>query len=139
MKLINLTFIIGLPCSGKTTFLKGISNSCLKIDDPIDFNKDVKEKILKYISKLNWSFHKKEIYISDCNFCIDDVLINAITKIEDININFNFKYIYFENNVDKCLINLKKRTDKGDNRKVENYIKQLSKIYKPVNYIEINC
>jgi uridine kinase len=139
MKLINLTFIIGLPCSGKTTFLKGIKESCLKIDDPIDFKTDVKDKIIKYISKSNLFSCKKDIYISDCNLCNDDILIKAITRIEDINMNFNFKYIYFENNVDKCLINLKKRKEKGDNREVENYIKQLSKIYTPVNYININC
>lgn len=135
MKLINLTFIIGLPCSGKSTFLKGIDNSCLKIDDPVNFDTDVKNKIIKHISK-----SKKDIYIADCHLCNDDVLINAITRIENISINFNFKYIYFENNVDKCLINLKKRTDNGDNRKVEEYIKYLSKIYKPqVNYKIINC
>lgn len=139
MNMINLTFIIGLPCSGKSTFLKGISDSCLKIDDPVNFDTDVKDKIIKYISKSNWGFCKKEIYISDCNFCIDDVLIKAISKIEDISMDFNFKYIYFENNVDKCLINLKKRKDEGDNREVENYIKQLSKIYTPVNYTEIYC
>ncbi len=114
---MKITFVVGLPCSGKTYFLQQQKNSLI-IDDPTNFS-----DVVKQISDTE----HKNIFIADCNFCIKETLHKAITLLENF-FSFEKDFVFFGNNPQKCLTLMKVR---NDGRQVEQYIKHLSKIYCP--------
>src|ERR1035437_3143132 len=102
-----ITLIIGLPSSGKTTYAKTLNG--LLVDDP----QSVKE--LPDVCN--------HLIITDPNFCVQNVLDNAIQYLQEKYQTYNIKRIYFENNPQQCLKNCKKE------KLVKNYIKYLSTQY----------
>lgn len=110
--------VIGLPASGKTTYLSQLTN-CEKIDDPLNI-----VDVYNIIDNTGYS----TIYIADCHLC--DITIRK-TAIELLLKRYScvIEEILFPNDPELALSNLQKRIANGDNRKVEHYINYLSKIY----------
>ncbi len=99
--------VIGLPGSGKTTFLKTVDG--LVVDDITDL-KSIPETF-------------ENLYISDINFCV------GTEKAEEYLSKFGHKIvkIFYENEPEKCIINVNNR---NDGRLIsEQFIRFLSKQY----------
>jgi hypothetical protein len=120
---MNTVLLIGLPCSGKSTFAQKLNNhNIYEIID--DFNEPLTIKEKLEISAKN----QTNLIICDINFCIFEIREKAknllwkcgYTKITEL---------YFENNVDKCLNNLIYRNGLGDSRAVQNAINLYSQHY----------
>ena len=124
---MRITYIIGLPGSGKTFLaneLNRTENNYI-IDDPKSFTKD----ILPYLDG-------RDLIITDPILCIPKIRKKSwivITQgLFENNIdqkNITAQYIYFENDIDKCKKNVKRRKKEGDNRDVEISIELLSELY----------
>lgn len=113
MNKLTITLIIGLPGSGKTYLLNHKYSHCDIIDDIIDLN--------QLPSKMN-----NNIAISDVLFCVKNIRDKAILKLSKQYTDVNIECVYFENDAQKCLNNVKYR---DDNRKVLGFIKKYSKGY----------
>lgn len=96
---MKITFIIGLPGSGKSTFIKQYENDAVIIDDP-------KKKDIVNIQETEW------LIISDPNFCNKQTLNNAKKYLENKFSNLYFEYIYFENDVENCINNINHRNER---------------------------
>ena len=79
-----IVFLIGPPASGKTTYLTTIKNNKI-IDDPINFDTDIKPFI----------FNFDTLYIADPNFCNIDILNSAKELILTHNPEVTFKHLLF--------------------------------------------
>jgi tRNA uridine 5-carbamoylmethylation protein Kti12 len=88
---MKIILLIGLPCSGKTTFLSKLDKNVVNIiDDP------------KSIDDILLNLNKSKInYISDCNLCLIENLNFLNSKLNEIYQNLDLNYLYFENNIDK--------------------------------------
>lgn len=98
MKKFKINFLIGLPCSGKSTFLSKLKD-LLIIDD-------LKDLELVLICLRSSSY--KTIWISGPYFCDSEVLDMAISKLKE-NFDFDYELFYFENNLEKCLKKFRKK------------------------------
>ena len=108
---MKITLIIGLPGSGKSYYANTLGGTV--IDDP------------KNLSEI--SDHKCEhLIITDPNLCSTDTLLCAEAILKSLYNVKDIEKIYFENDPEQCLKNAINRKDK----KVDNFIKQYSKIYK---------
>lgn len=129
MNVKKVTLLVGLPGSGKTTvgnFFIEKHNTIGKgifIDDIGVLTQDAKSYLLNIDKEIDY------IIISDVYFCKEKVLQAAKNLIIEIFPNVEVEILYFENNPEKCLYNVKERGKNGDNRKVEGLIKLLSKEY----------
>jgi ABC-type oligopeptide transport system ATPase subunit len=130
MSVKKIKFLVGMPGSGKTTLGEALvkeaspSGSIIFIDDISIVTKNAKE----YLSSLKLD-GVSEILISDVYFCRSKVRESAISIIKEVFPNIPIEMIFFENSAGKCLINVAKRAEKGDDRKVTGLIQQLSKEY----------
>jgi len=82
-----VNFIIGPPASGKTSYLRALqlqenSNKILIIDDPTDFEKQIKP----YLNQYDF------IYIADPHLCIYSNLQNAIELIKNNSKSATFNF-----------------------------------------------
>lgn len=114
--MIEISFIIGLPGSGKSHFARTNFN-CKIIDD------------ITSIDQLPEA--AEDMVIIDVNFCDENVIEKAIDMIEEKYKNtetFLFKKYYFENNPDASRENVAYR---NDGRNVEGTIKRFEKTYDP--------
>ena len=118
---IKFYLLKGLPCIGKSTYLNNIEKDCLKIDDPTC--------LAEVFDKISSSKHE-EVYIADCNFCVPDSLKEAKRKLIQFYPDCEIEVIDFPNDLNLALENMNKRIAKGDDRKVEGYIKYLHEIIK---------
>lgn len=122
-----LIIIIGLPGSGKTSYIKNnkIFNDFIFHDDFISnfFNGELMRDL-----KTN-----NNICVSDPRLC-NIQMFNKYIEIfqEVIKDKSQIKLLLFENDKNKCLINAKLRNQK--NKKVDKTIELLSEIYNLENY-----
>lgn len=125
MKIENIKLLVGMPGSGKSTLGNSISDGAtLFIDDISIVTNDAKG----YLSNLDTGNYS-QIIIADVFFCQTSVRENATKIIQEVFPNTPIEYVFFENSIEKCLINVAKRNENGDNRKVEELIKILSQNY----------
>jgi ABC-type oligopeptide transport system ATPase subunit len=130
MAIEKIKFLVGMPGSGKTTLGDALvrdaspSGSIVFIDDIGIITKNAKE----YLSNLQLD-GVSQLLISDVYFCLGNIRNSAMKIVQEVFPNIPVEFVYFENSMDKCLINVAKRAEKGDNRKVTGLIKQLSKEY----------
>ena len=116
-----IVFIIGLPGSGKTTLIEYYNNHPF-IDyvtydswnswtynniDSDQFEADIR------LDELNTNIKDgKNILIECCGFCKQKYLNNAETYLYSNFPNIEVKRVYFENNLEKVLNNIKYRDEK---------------------------
>lgn len=118
---MQITLIIGLPASGKTTYAKTLGG--FLVDDPQSINELPKEC--------------EHLVITDPNFCIENNLNRAIAILKKTyGESIVIDRIYFENDPIQCYKNAVKRIDKP----VTSSIKALSSVYTPdKNFCIIPC
>lgn len=125
---MKVIFIVGLPCSGKTTLAKklaSVSNAILLDDASKLFDKEqMKIKILI------GNQENRDVIFTDVYLCKEETRQRAEEWIKSLNLSIEIKYIFFENDKDKCLLNMKHRMDQGDTREVKGSINMFSKLYK---------
>ena len=127
---MTIVIVIGLPASGKTTYINSISKNNDKYTD--DFISNFFNGVL--ISKIKEIDDNDDIYINDPRLC-NISIFNRYLKIieEQKNKNTKIKLILFKNDKNKSLENSKKRNMKN----VEKSIEHLSNIYDIDNYIHL--
>lgn len=127
----TITFIVGLPASGKSVLLSKLckeNNFTLGFDDPQEDSLELAIEMLK--NNLN-------IVFADCSLCIEENRTTAIKIITDVCPSIEIKWIFFENSPEKCYKNLKTRVNSGDTRDVETDIRVLSESYTFIKDSEI--
>lgn len=75
----NIIIIIGLPGSGKTTYLKNIRTTYHKYDDILNKKSDIKNEFINVISH----YDEKTVIVNDPRFCDPDTFgkfINELNK-----------------------------------------------------------
>lgn len=89
--------IIGLPGSGKTTFMNTFSSNYYKLDDFDDFNR------IKVLNESN------VVVLTSNGLCDEKVRIKFIRYVYDLFPLTVIYWYFFENKPDKCVYNTKKR------------------------------
>lgn len=111
-----ITFIVGMPGSGKTHLATTIAdNNCILVDD-ITGLEQLPEQLFT------------SLIVIDVNFCDKDILAKAISTLSKKYNTNSIKIIYFENDGAKCRQNVKYR---NDGRLVEGTIRRFEKTYCP--------
>jgi ABC-type phosphate transport system ATPase subunit len=110
----KLTFIVGLPASGKTTYMNKIKKDEICFDDITD------------IAKLQECIKTNDCIVTDPHLCVATRRDKAQLLFADI---AEITWIFFENNKHQCLINAKNNPEKL----ISNLIEYYSKIYSPPN------
>jgi GTPase SAR1 family protein len=121
-----IIIIIGLPCSGKTTFLKTLK-SYEVYDDFISTIYD--GELLSAVE-----YRSRKICIADprlCNFETFERYIRTFTSYH------NVLLLLFENNPVKCINNLETRTSARNVTSEINYFSSIYNIYKYKRYPHI--
>lgn len=108
--MLNITIVVGLPASGKTTLASSIGVQV--VDDPACLS-----DVLGF---------EEDFIITDPYFCIKGNHNNCVKFLNE-NYNCVINTIYFKNDYKQCLKNAKLRP----NKKVEGLIEILSKTYNP--------
>jgi len=97
----SVLFIVGLPGSGNSTLANQMSkeDGRIIIDDPKDFKKEVVP------------FLDKDIIVTDPTLCFEESRNSAAKKLKEFNPDLKLDWIYFENDPEQCLLNVKSRND----------------------------
>lgn len=119
----NVIIIIGLPGSGKTTISKKFDNFVI-FDDFISYYYN--GKIIESLKT------EKNICLIDPRLCIFSIFQKYIYEIEKFVDRNNIKLLLFENDINKCLNNIKKIDQKKQG--IEKIIFSYSKNYILDNY-----
>ena len=125
----RLIIVIGLSHSGKTTYCKKYISSHILYDDFIPYFYE--GKIVRDIKD-----NKKKLVLNDprlCNYTIFQLYMNIFEKYVK---KKDILLILFQNNVQKCIKNIKKDDTLKD--AIQKYIEYHSKTYDIKNYKEYN-
>lgn len=133
---MKITFIIGLPCSGKSWLANKLSLGIIPIvDDDFEDTSFIQLLTKRYFSKNNPGYILT--YPGLCEKRILDEELEFVNTCFDKH-NPILEFIYFENNPLKCMKNLEHRMRSGDRRNVELTIKTLTtKYFIPQNIIPL--
>lgn len=123
---INVTIIVGLPGSGKSTFALKLMNDNNFLIDDFSLNRHLLEDFKKK--------GMKELVITDPLLC-ETTIERAEKKLKLFlkSENVEFKWILFENDLSNCWTNVFNRND--DREISYNFVKELSKKYEE-NYFK---
>ena len=117
----TLTFIVGLPGSGKTTYaLKNFKNC--KIFDDVANNT---QEYIKLIGTLNQRL--ESCVVTDSFLLTKEMRLDLQERFKIAYPLYNIVWILFENDPEYCIINIQKRNDLRIIS--ENYIRGISAIY----------
>lgn len=127
-----ITLVIGLPGSGKTTFVRNTKQSTdVCVDDPTDLNKVYQLCDAAYSAGNN-------VYISDPKLCVGSILRDAVTLLKKRYTTAELQFIFFENNPEQCIANARSRLKTEPHKTTENLIIKLSSQYRPNEVYEGN-
>lgn len=132
----KLVVVIGLPGSGKTTYINEVSGT--KFDDFI--NTFCTGEFMRELERLRYADTEQPIYIGDPRLCDYGVFKKFMRRILEVIEAGELKLILFENDPKACINNAKQRAstamddDDHDPDRVVNDIIALSKIYHVDNY-----
>jgi len=117
----EIVLFCALPGSGKSFHAKRmLVEDGVYIDDIcLHPNLDILKQAIKD--------NKKQIIITDPFLCRERERVAAAKQLVRLAPDYVVKWIFFENNPEKCLNNIKNRV--GEKAKVKELIKQLSKEY----------
>lgn len=110
--MLKITFIIGLPGSGKTTYIKNHFKNAIVFDD---FHKDAKNNSplfkmsANYLPTIKALIDGKECVIADVEFCRPENLEIATQELKEVatvfNLSIEMDFLFFENAPEKCKTN----------------------------------
>jgi adenylate kinase family enzyme len=119
----EIIFIVGLPGSGKTTlaydmFMEYQDHSILRDDYSLHYEKE----------DIMWTPYVKRVIITDPRLCgvSERDAITLIEKRYPVYKDADFRFIYFDNDPEACIINSRRSPKPGG---TENLINYLTKIY----------
>lgn len=120
---LTIRVLIGLPGSGKSTFIKNSIEEYNSVFDDIISQKD----ITRFVEDCNE--YGGLVVLADCNLC-SSISMALFERTVEVHIKRELKIekIYFENNPVACRHNVRKR---NDGRDVEGSIVNLSSEYHP--------
>jgi len=131
---MKIILVIGLPCSGKTHLAEQRANEfrAILLDDASKkFTKDeMKFKILLGYQE------DRDVILTDPYFCRENTRRNFRDWVHEFDIPVKVEYIFFENDADKCLNNMRHRMAQGDDRKVEGAIRTMTRTYEIPDGVE---
>jgi len=127
---ITLTIIIGLPCSGKTQYMKNFNSK--KYDDVLNNLAD--NIFIQDLMYMNTQKMNEHIIVNDPRLCDSLVFDNFIKILLDYIPKENIDLVLFKNNPELCLKNYGNMDDKRD---VIDFINQYKSIY-DVNHKSYN-
>lgn len=121
---MKIFMLVGMPGCGKTHY----GNELLKKYPNAIFFDDIGRKDTKSKNDLLHAINNKEpiIIVSDPHLCFVNVRKKSIIFLDQHAKDYEIKWIFFENDAEKCLKNVKYR---NDGRKVEHMIQMLEKNY----------
>jgi hypothetical protein len=131
----NITLIVGLPCSGKSTYAKNSRFlNYTYFDDPF-YHYQLPEEFIDDTyawTLINCLARSRDILVSDPHLCNTNARHQFIGWIIEHSLNLpKLELLFFENNLEQCLKNSTLNPDKP----VQSYIKHLSKHYHiPIYY-----
>ena len=134
--MLNVTIIVGLPASGKTTYIENHLKGAKVFDD---FHKDAKnnspffEMSINYLPLIRALLNGGKCVIADVEFCRPgnlDIVVQKLKEIEVIfNLNIEIDHLFFENDAKKCKINALERGRAHHPEELAK-IEELTKIYR---------
>lgn len=124
---MKVTFIVGLPGSGKTYAGRKIAGDGLFLDDlSLLHQADAMDELAS-------ALRTGPVVVADCYLCLFINRLCAQEKVQDIakanGQDLTIEWIYFENDPEACRRNVRRRKHGGDKREVEGMIKLLSGHY----------
>ena len=128
MKIKKLTLLVGSPGAGKSTLGKKMVSTGSETIFLDDLSMLVKNNPCKFIEEHAVMHNASHVIISDVNFCFVKIRETAIKQLE-LYFQLKVNVLYFENNLEKCLNNIKQRALMGDIRDVQGLAKLISKEY----------
>lgn len=122
---MKITMLVGLPGSGKSTF----GNKIINNETNVIFLDDI--TVIGGIKELNKAveFGWENILVADVFLCRPIDRNKAINWLNKNAKNYEVEWIYFENAPEKCYANVLRRNANGDSRKVNELIRELTKLY----------
>src|ERR1035437_6243424 len=136
----NITIIIGLPGSGKTTYLennKNVFKNTVSFDDyhksGLKGHSHLFEDSIHYDDFKKALQEGKDVYITDIGYCQDDRLVVIEEEIKkmanELSVDIEIKRIYFENNPEACKKNIHHRNRESRIEREIEYIDKYSSQY----------
>jgi len=127
--MMKITFIVGLPCSGRTYLgnhvaknMKAVFIDNISLQGGMTAIKD-KSDVTHFV-------------ITDDSLCQEEQRQQSERYVKAIYPDSQIEYVFIENNVDKCMVNLEAMPFKDEAREL---LEKLSKIYTiPEGYVPLS-
>lgn len=122
--------VVGLPGSGKSAFSKQLAEALdfAWLDDP--GTRLTQEQLQDELQELS-SGHARGLIVSDPTLCYEENRRAAVELVQQVLGSPQLVWVYFENDPAQCLANSRARALEHPHLKVERFIEEASKVYRP--------